>query len=62
MIMTLYFHRLQKKRICITSCSPTVLASAYIDMQKLTDKRDEMKHAHAEYLMNDAISAAACQA
>lgn len=34
------------------------LASAYIDMQKLTDKRDEMKHAHAEYLMNDAISAA----
>lgn len=37
------------------------LASAYIDMQKLTDKRDEMKHAHAEYLMNDAISAAAAK-
>lgn len=37
------------------------LASAYIDMQKLTDKRDEMKHAHAEYLMNDAISAAAAR-
>mgnify|MGYP002674890898 CR=1 FL=1 len=37
------------------------LASAYIDMQKLTDKRDEMKHAHAEYLMNDVISAAAAK-
>lgn len=37
------------------------LASAYIDMQKLTDKRDEMKHAHAEYLMDDAISTAAAK-
>lgn len=56
---TAVFSQISEEEALYDQLQSNSLASAYVDVQKLADKREEMKQNHADYLLNDAISTAA---
>lgn len=53
------FSQISEEEALYNQLQSNSLASSYVDVQKIADKREEMKRNHADYLLNDAISTAA---